>query len=140
MGFTDGEARNYSRNPGKLVFYTRDPSAFAQSIRDASGVILVEPVDQGPALGNAVVGFGRDLDNNLIEIVGDNTATESWFGAFGIDKLAIGNLLAGVGFATGVPSTAPGMGGRSERSDELPSIATGIHAPGLRRAAPSKAQ
>ena len=84
MGFTDGEARNYSRNPGKLVFYTRDPSAFAQSIRDASGVILVEPVDQGPALGNAVVGFGRDLDNNLIEIVGDNTATESWFGAFGI--------------------------------------------------------
>ena len=84
MGFTDGEPRDYDRNPGKLVFYARDPNTFAQSIRDAGGVILVEPVDQGPALGNAVVGFGRDLDNNLIEIVGDDTATESWFGAFGI--------------------------------------------------------
>ncbi|MEL0169470.1 MAG: VOC family protein [Pseudomonadaceae bacterium] len=84
MSFTDGTPRNYNQNPGKLVFYARDPNAFAQSIRDAGGVILVEPVDQGPALGNAVVGFGRDLDNNLIEIVGDATATESWFGAFGI--------------------------------------------------------
>lgn len=84
MGFTDGVTRNYRQNPGKLVFYAKDPTAFAQDIRDAGGVVLVEPVDQGPALGNAVVGFGRDLDNNLIEIVGDAAATESYFGAFGI--------------------------------------------------------
>ena len=84
MGFTDGVTRNYRQNPGKLVFYAKDPTAFAQDIRDAGGVVLVEPVDQGPALGNAVVGFGRDLDNNLIEIVGDAAATVSYFGAFGI--------------------------------------------------------
>lgn len=84
MGFTDGVTRNYRQNPGKLVFYAKDPTAFAQDIRDAGGVVLVEPVDQGPALGNAVVGFGRDLDNNLIEIVGDAAATDSYFGAFGI--------------------------------------------------------
>ena len=84
MGFTDGETRNTRQNPGKLVFYAKDPTAFAQAVRDAGGLILVEPVDQGPALGNAVVGFGRDLDNNLIEIVGDSAATESYFGAFGI--------------------------------------------------------
>ena len=84
MGFTDGVTRNYRQNPGKLVFYAKDPTAFAQDIRDAGGVVLVEPVDQGPALGNAVVGFGRDLDNNLIEIVGDAAANESYFGAFGI--------------------------------------------------------
>ncbi|MFN3580850.1 MAG: VOC family protein [Pseudomonas sp.] len=84
MGFTDGISRNYRRNPGKLVFYAKDPTAYAQSIRAAGGIILLEPVDQGPALGNAVVGFGRDLDNNLIEIVGAANATHSYFGAFGI--------------------------------------------------------
>ena len=84
MGFTDDVARNYRQNPGKLVFYAKEPTAYAQDIRDAGGVVLVEPVDQGPALGNAIVGFGRDLDNNLIEIVGDSAATESYFGAFGI--------------------------------------------------------
>ncbi|MEH6801018.1 MAG: VOC family protein [Halopseudomonas sabulinigri] len=84
MSFTDDVARNFRQNPGKLVFYANDPTAFAQDIRNAGGVILVEPVDQGPALGNAVVGFGRDVDNNLIEIVGDAAATESYFGAFGI--------------------------------------------------------
>lgn len=84
MGFTDGISRNYQQNPGKLVFYAKDPNAFAQNIRDAGGSIFLEPVDQGPALGNSVVGFGRDLDNNLIEIVGDSAASESWFGAFGI--------------------------------------------------------
>jgi len=84
MGFTDEVTRNYRQNPGKLVFYAKDANVFAQDIRDAGGVVLVEPVDQGPALGNAIVGFGRDLDNNLIEIVGDSAASESYFGAFGI--------------------------------------------------------
>mgnify|MGYP003634957257 FL=1 len=84
MGFTDEVNRNYRQNPGKLVFYAKDANVFAQDIRDAGGMVLVEPVDQGPALGNAIVGFARDLDNNLIEIVGDSAASESYFGAFGI--------------------------------------------------------
>ncbi len=84
MGFTDGIVRNYRRNPGKLVFYVRDAAAFAQNLTDAGGTIILEPVDQGPALGNAVVGFGRDLDNNLIEIVQIAGTADSYLSAFGI--------------------------------------------------------
>jgi len=97
MHYTDGSTPDYGRNPGKLVFYAKDPTAFAQSIRDAGGVILLEPVSQGPALGNAVVGFGRDLDNNLIEIVGDPAATHSYFGALGI---GVADLEASMRFYT----------------------------------------
>lgn len=83
MDFTDGVGRNFQQNPGKLVFYAKDPSAFAADFTSAGGRITVPPAAQ-PAFGNVVVGFGRDLDNNLIEIVGEPAATESFFGAFGI--------------------------------------------------------
>ncbi|KAA0691280.1 hypothetical protein DT594_17005 [Halopseudomonas laoshanensis] len=83
MDFTDGIGRNFQQNPGKLVFYAKDPNQFASNFSAAGGRITVPPAAQ-PSVGNVVVGFGRDLDNNLIEIVGEPTATESFFGAFGI--------------------------------------------------------
>ncbi len=83
MDFTDGVGRNFQQNPGKLVFYAKDPGAFAQQFVAFGGRITVPPAPQA-AFGNVVVGFGRDLDNNLIEIVGEPEATNSFFGAFGI--------------------------------------------------------
>ena len=83
MDFTDGVGRNFQQNPGKLVFYAKDAQAFADRFTVAGGRITVPPAPQ-PSVGNVVVGFGRDLDNNLIEIVGEPEATDSYFGAFGI--------------------------------------------------------
>jgi catechol 2,3-dioxygenase-like lactoylglutathione lyase family enzyme len=83
MDFTDGVGRNFQQNPGKLVFYARDAQLFANRFTAAGGRITVPPAPQ-PSVGNVIVGFGRDLDNNLIEIVGEPEATDSFFGAFGI--------------------------------------------------------
>lgn len=74
---------DYARNPGKLVFYVRDPQAFMIRLAAAGGQILLPPTPQ-PSLGNVVVGFARDLNRNLIEFVGVPTATDSYFAAFGI--------------------------------------------------------
>lgn len=83
MEFTDGKERNFTQNPGKLVFYVKDPSAFASDITSAGGTILLPPSAQ-EQLGGIVVGFGRGINYNLIEIVGAADATESYFSAFGI--------------------------------------------------------
>ncbi|KAA0691279.1 hypothetical protein DT594_17000 [Halopseudomonas laoshanensis] len=82
MGFTDGVSRNYQQNPGKLVFYVNDPDQYALDILAAGGRVTVPPAFQA-GLG-VTVGFGRDLDNNLIEFVGSADALQSYFGAFGI--------------------------------------------------------
>lgn len=84
MQYTDGVARRFDQNPGKLVFYARDPQQFAADFSAAGGRITVPPAEQP-----AVVGFGRDPDNNLVEIVGDPQASHSYFGAFG---LGVSNL------------------------------------------------
>lgn len=88
MSYTDGIGRNFGQNPGKLVFYTPDPAAYAAQFVAAGGRITLPPAAQ-PAFGGAIVGFGRDLDNNLIEIVGDAAATSPYLGAFG---LGVSNL------------------------------------------------
>lgn len=82
MAFTDGVPRNLRQNPGKLVFYTRDMESYVASFLAAGGRITLPPT-RDPALG-VTVGFGRDLHNNLIELVADPAAEHSYFGAFGI--------------------------------------------------------
>ncbi|WGK62028.1 VOC family protein [Halopseudomonas sp. SMJS2] len=82
MAFTDGVPRNLRQNPGKLVFYTRDMESYVASFQAAGGRITLPPT-RDPALG-VTVGFGRDLHNNLIELVADPAAEHSYFGAFGI--------------------------------------------------------
>lgn len=63
--FTDGVGRNLQDNPGKIVFYTPDAEALANQFATAGGRVTLPPTEQ-PGFG--VVGFGRDPDNNLIEI------------------------------------------------------------------------
>jgi len=82
MGFTDGLPRNYRQNPGKLVFYIRDLASYIDAFIAAGGRITLPPATD-PVLG-VTVGFGRDLNNNLIELVSDPEAEHSYFGAFGI--------------------------------------------------------
>lgn len=80
--FTDGTPRNMRRNPGKLVFYVKDMAAYIADFTAAGGRITLPPVSD-PVLG-VTVGFGRDIYNNLIEMVEDTDAEHSYFGAFGI--------------------------------------------------------
>ncbi len=68
MQWTDGSERHYGNNAIKLVFYVPDPKALVQRIRDEGLEIVREPVPV-PALGNAVVGFAKDPDGYLIEIL-----------------------------------------------------------------------
>src|SRR5690554_6582 len=82
MEFTDGLSRNLDRNPGKLVFYVRDIDAFVTDFVAAGGRLTLPPMAD-PGLG-VTVAFGRDLHNNLIEMVSDASAEHSYFGAFGI--------------------------------------------------------
>ena len=82
MEFTDGQPRNVRRNPGKLEFYVRDMDAYVDAFTAAGGRITLPPMTD-PGLG-VTVGFGRDLYNNLIEMVADADAEHSYFGAFGI--------------------------------------------------------
>ena len=82
MEFTDGQMPNVRQNPGKLVFYVKDMAAYVSDFVAAGGRITLPPTTD-PTLG-VTVGFGRDLYNNLIEMVLEPTAKHSYFGAFGI--------------------------------------------------------
>lgn len=83
MQFTDNVERAYDRNPGKLVFYAKDVNAFAESLVEAGGQLVLPPAPQ-EAFGGALVGFARDPDNNLVEMVGYPQATNSFLSAFGV--------------------------------------------------------
>lgn len=63
--YSDGVGRNLQDNPGKIVFYTPDAEALGNQFSNAGGNLTVPPEEQP---GYGVVGFGRDPDNNLIEI------------------------------------------------------------------------
>ncbi|MFW5824514.1 MAG: VOC family protein [Marinobacter sp.] len=79
--FTDGVGRNLQDNPGKLVMFTTDAEALANRFADAGGVVTLPPEDQGE-LG--IVGFGRDPDNNLIEIAQASRTGTTYLSAVGI--------------------------------------------------------
>lgn len=68
MHWTDGSERAYGSNAIKLVFYVPDPKAVAQRVRDAGLEVVREPAPV-PVLGNAVVGFAKDPDGHLIELL-----------------------------------------------------------------------
>ncbi|ARN20899.1 VOC family protein [Piscinibacter gummiphilus] len=77
---SDTTARDYSKNPGKIVFYVKDPAAFGAALAAAGGTLTSPPV----LFQGTMVGFGRDPDNNLVEIAGSAVATHSYLSAFGI--------------------------------------------------------
>jgi lactoylglutathione lyase len=68
MHWTDGSERGYGNNAIKLVFYVPDPQAVAQRFRDDGLEVVREPAPV-PGLGNAVVGFAKDPDGYLIELL-----------------------------------------------------------------------
>ncbi len=68
MHWTDGSERNYKNLPIKIVVRTPDPAGLVAKIRDA-GYTIVRDAVPAPEVGNAIVGFARDPDGYLIEIL-----------------------------------------------------------------------
>ncbi len=77
---SDSAAHNYKQNPGKIVFYVKDAAAFGAALQAAGGKLVSPPV----AYMGRMVGFGVDLDNNLVEIASDPTVVHSYLSAFGV--------------------------------------------------------
>lgn len=67
MHWTDGSERNYRDNPIKIVLYVPDPRAAAEAIRAEGLEIVREPAPFGD--GGPIVGFGKDPDGYLIELL-----------------------------------------------------------------------
>lgn len=116
----DAAGRDYRRNPGKVVFYAKDAVAFGAGFARAGGVLSAPPV---PYQGT-LVGFGRDLDNNLVEIAQSATAVTAYLSAVG---LGVSNLEAartqylGLGFQQAARlsvSKPDGQGGTTPWYDE----------------------
>ncbi|MAI90604.1 VOC family protein [Ponticaulis sp.] len=68
MEYTDGIERNVTNLPVKIVLRVEDPTALAADIREAGYEIVREPVPS-EEVGGAIVGFARDPDGYLIEIL-----------------------------------------------------------------------
>lgn len=68
MHYTDGSNPNYKKNPVKLVLYVKDPKESIERIRK-DGLEIIRDAEPVPELGNAVVGFARDPDGYLLEIL-----------------------------------------------------------------------
>ena len=68
MHYTDGSEQHYKNNPVKLVFYVDDPKAVIDRIRN-DGLEIVREAEAVPELGGAIVGFAKDPDNYLLEIL-----------------------------------------------------------------------
>lgn len=68
MHWIDGSERNYKDNPIKLVLRVPDPKATAAKIKAAGHEIVREPTP-AEAVGGAVVGFAKDPDGYLIELL-----------------------------------------------------------------------
>ncbi len=68
MHWTDGSARTYQYDSMKLVFYVADPTAVAAAIREDGCEIVREPAPV-PSFGDAVVGFAKDPDGYLLELL-----------------------------------------------------------------------
>ena len=62
------QQRPYDGNDVKLVFDVDDPAAVLERIRERGGQIDMEagPIDAVPG---AIIGFGRDPDNYVIELI-----------------------------------------------------------------------
>lgn len=68
MKYTDGSDPRTTDLPVKLVLYVDDPAAVADRIRSEGLAIDREPAPV-PGLGGAVVGFARDPDGYLLELL-----------------------------------------------------------------------
>ncbi|HET8936582.1 MAG TPA: VOC family protein [Polyangiales bacterium] len=83
MNFIDGQQHNYLNNPAKLVFYVPSAKAVIEAIRARGLPIVSEPTPQA-AFNNTVIGFARDPDGYILEIIEQPTLTEPYLGAIGL--------------------------------------------------------
>lgn len=83
MNFIDGQQHNYLNNPAKLVFYVPSASAVIEAIRARGLAIVSEPAPQA-AFGNVVIGFARDPDGYILEIIEQPQLTVGYLGAIGL--------------------------------------------------------
>ena len=68
MQYTDGSDNSRRGDPLKVVLYVADPVATASAVVDHGGSIVLPP-RAFQRLGGAVVGFAKDLDGHLIELL-----------------------------------------------------------------------
>jgi lactoylglutathione lyase len=68
MHWTDGSDRTYTDLPVKVVIYAAEPKVLADAIR-AEGLDITREPEAVPELGNVVVGFAKDPDGYVIEIL-----------------------------------------------------------------------
>lgn len=68
MHWTDGSEQNYANLPVKIVLYSPDPAALADRIR-AEGLEITREPAAVPELGGAVVGFAKDPDGYVLELM-----------------------------------------------------------------------
>jgi len=68
MHWTDGSTRDYANNPVKIVVRLEDPKAVADKIRAAGYRIIREP-EPAPEVGGFIVGFAKDPDGYLVELL-----------------------------------------------------------------------
>jgi lactoylglutathione lyase len=68
MQHHDRSGHDYPNTGGKLAFYVEDPVAVAAAIR-AEGLEIVREPTPVPELGDVVVGFAKDPDGHLLELL-----------------------------------------------------------------------
>ena len=68
MQYTDGSDNGRHGDPLKLVLYVEDPLAVAAAV-EAAGFEVPVPPAPAASLGGTLVGFVRDPDGHLIEIL-----------------------------------------------------------------------
>jgi lactoylglutathione lyase len=68
MQYTDNRRVECEGDPIKIVFYVPDVKATLDAVRTANYIVDREAV-AFPAMGNAIIGFARDPDGHLIELI-----------------------------------------------------------------------
>jgi lactoylglutathione lyase len=68
MMYTDGTEFRGDNKPAKLVFYVADAGATLDAIREA-GFVVEREATAVPSMGGALIGFARDPDGYLIELI-----------------------------------------------------------------------
>ena len=68
MCHSDGATRDLANTGGKIVFYVPHPAATVDLARERGAEVVREAIPV-PELGDAVVGFVRDPDGHLVEIL-----------------------------------------------------------------------
>ncbi len=68
MQYTDASDNSRQGDPLKVVMYVADPEAVAAAAAENGGRVTVTP-RRRPSLGDALVGFVKDPDGHLIELL-----------------------------------------------------------------------